>query len=422
MKKTLIYICLLLLWLSSSAQSTKEETLRNLNQTAGLYYSYEQIAYPSTAAPAGYKPFYISHYGRHGSRWHASETVYENPYEILTKADQAGVLTALGKDLLRRMAIITADAKDRNGDLSPRGVQEHRFIAEQMYKSYPEVFSTKGGRECNISCRSTIVPRCILSMAAASERLKELNPQIQITREASQRYMSFLSNDTELRAIQKSIKPEISELRKAAVKSERLVNSLFSDRKFVKENIKSQHSFVTDLYSVASIMQDVDYLGFNIYDIFTHDELYTMWLLRNYQMYLDCGPSARFGHRTMSGAIPLLQNFIEEADKAIVDGTSASLRFGHDVFLIPLVALMGIEGTYTAVERYEDVASVWSNYIVSPMATNIQMIFYRKKGCDDVLVKFLFKGKESAIALKTDIAPYYHWNDVKEYFAERMKL
>ena len=99
------------------------------------------------------------------------------------------MLTPKGRDLLAKVEVIAADARDRYGDLSPRGVAEHRGIAERMYKAYPEVFSTGDGRECYVQSRSTLVPRCILSMAAFNERLKELNPEIRMTRESSQRYI-----------------------------------------------------------------------------------------------------------------------------------------------------------------------------------------------------------------------------------------
>ena len=53
---------------------------------------------------------------------------------------------------------------------------------------------------------------------------------------------------------------------------------------------------------------------------------------------------------------------------------------------------------------------------IIPMAANIQLIFYRKKGSDDILVKFLLNENETSVpALKTNYAPYYHWSDVKEY-------
>ena len=52
---------------------------------------------------------------------------------------------------------------------------------------------------------------------------------------------------------------------------------------------------MNDLYCVASVMQDVDYLDCSFYDLFTPDELYAFYAVRNYQMYLEEGPSAEFG-------------------------------------------------------------------------------------------------------------------------------
>ena len=63
-----------------------------------------------------------------------------------------------------------------------------------MYCSFPEIFSTADGRLCRIRARSTLVPRCILSMAAFNERLKELNPAISTTRDASERYIDYMAH------------------------------------------------------------------------------------------------------------------------------------------------------------------------------------------------------------------------------------
>ena len=70
MKRQTILLLLSVLLLSggAAAQSTKEQTLEDLNRTAALYYCYENHPRAAaTPAPEGYEPFYISHYGRHGS-------------------------------------------------------------------------------------------------------------------------------------------------------------------------------------------------------------------------------------------------------------------------------------------------------------------------------------------------------------------
>ena len=110
--------------------------------------------------------------------------------------------------------------------------------------------------------------------------------------------------------------------------------------------------------------------------------------------------------------MPLLRNFVAEADEAIATGAlSASLRYGHDVNVIPLVGLMGIEGCDTRESDYRKVDQAWSCWRVTPMATNIQLVFFRRPDGGDVLVKF---------HLESDLAPYYRWNDVKRYFDERI--
>ena len=41
-----------------------------------------------TPAPAGKKPFYISHYGRHGSRYISNRTGYDTPYKMMIQAEK----------------------------------------------------------------------------------------------------------------------------------------------------------------------------------------------------------------------------------------------------------------------------------------------------------------------------------------------
>ena len=91
------------------------------------------------------------------------------------------------------MLTVWKEAKGHGGDLTPLGVRQHRGIAERMYTSFPEVF--KGNPL--ISARSTIVLRCAMSMVAFGDRLKELNPNLRISYEASEKYMDYLNYHTD---------------------------------------------------------------------------------------------------------------------------------------------------------------------------------------------------------------------------------
>ena len=72
-RKLLIALSIILCPLSISmalAQTSKKEIFNDIYRTGSNYFAYPgPKAKPLTKAPAGYEPFYISHYGRHGSRY-----------------------------------------------------------------------------------------------------------------------------------------------------------------------------------------------------------------------------------------------------------------------------------------------------------------------------------------------------------------
>lgn len=184
---------LMLAAVGATAQTAPAEIAAFPERSAGIYHSYEYIPTAPAPVPEGYTPFYISHYGRHGSRYHLSEKSYSAPLAALRCLDRAGVLTPLGRETLTRVAALSDNARQRYGDLTRRGVREHRAIARRMFEAWPEVFTADDGHEIVVESRSTTVPRVILSMAAFNERLKESNPAIIATREASERFMDYLA-------------------------------------------------------------------------------------------------------------------------------------------------------------------------------------------------------------------------------------
>ena len=105
MKKTILLALSLSLCAFAGAQTTVEELSADWNKLGGLYYAYPGPQSAQTPAPKGYKPFYISHFGRHGSRWLINPATYEATYAILHNADSLGALTELGKSVLERVPI-----------------------------------------------------------------------------------------------------------------------------------------------------------------------------------------------------------------------------------------------------------------------------------------------------------------------------
>lgn len=416
--KTRLLALLLLAATCAVAQPTPAELAARPERSASIYHSYEFLPGPAAPVPAGYKPFYISHYGRHGSRYHSTEAAYAEPLAALRKAAEAGKLTPKGREVLAKVEALAADAEKRYGDLSPRGVQEHRGIAERMYAAYPEVFSTAKGRVCRIESRSTQVPRCILSMAAFNERLKELNPAISATRDASARDMGYLANGPSLKASRKAAGEVADSLTRMRVNPDRLMKSLVTDPSCIDEPLE----LMNELFMLASITQDVSHLGIEpFYEIFTEEELYKLWECENARRYLIMGPSARFGDPIVADAGPLLRNIVETADK-VVEGKSdlsASLRFGHDTYVVPLLALLRAEGTANRVESLDDIAAAWNAQTVTPMGTNVQFIFFRNAKTGDVRVRVMHNERDANLPVAG--GPYYPWKELKKYCESRYR-
>ena len=65
----------------------------------------------------------------------------------------------------------------------------------------------------------------------------------------------------------------------------------------------------------------------------------------------------------------------------------------------------------------------WRDYLMVPMAANIQMIFYRKPGSketDDILVKVLLNEREVTLPVGHVDGPYYNWNVLRKYYLDKI--
>lgn len=416
--KTLAVV-LAIFCLGVNAQTTFEEISADLNKAGGVYLAYPTVETQQTPAPKGYKPFYVSHYGRHGSRYLLSDRDYQWIIQLMEKAETVNGLTPLGHDVLKRLNMVWEEAQGRAGDLTPLGVRQHQGIAERMSKNFPEVF--RGKR--HVSARSTVVYRCAMSMVAFGDRLKQLNPQLDMSYEMSEKYMSYLNyHSARSNAFTHGKKgPWVEEYRKfeeAQVHPDRLVSTLFSNADFIRCEVNPSE-LMWGLYWIAVDMQDME-TPVSFFDLFTAKEMFDLWQCVNYRFYMgNANPLASNGI-VMANAKSLVENILESADAAIKDRSiAATLRFGHDGNVIPLLALLQIENFDVAVAGPAEVYKHWCDFKATPMASNVQIVFFENKA-GDILVKFMHNENELHVPVKTDQWPFYHWNDVKEYYQKRL--
>ncbi len=405
------------------AQNIREELSADFDKAGSNYYAYPGPTERLTPAPHGKKPFYISHYGRHGSRFLIHHREYDYPYSTLEMADRLGKLSEKGKMVFEHVRLLRDEAEGRLGELTPIGALQHQAIAKRMFERFPEVFK---GDVC-VDAKSTIVIRCIISMDNALHQLAALNPKLTITSDASEHDMYYMNLQDRQLYNQKWPK-EASKIYKEYcnkhARHEDPMLRLFNDSSYAWKNINLSRLNLA-MFKLASSVQGTKYHDqFSIFkDLYTDDELYHNWLQVNAYWYISYGSSPHNGGTQPFSQRNLLKKIIEEADSSIaIDHPGATLRFGHETMVLPLTCLLGINGfdqQVTDLEKLEERG--WVNYKVFPMAANLQIVFYRKNPKDnDVLIKVLLNENEATLPIKTDCAPYYHWKDFRDFCLEKL--
>lgn len=449
---TITTMLLLFLALMAQAQTAREDFKRNIDLAGDNYTAYQGPQKKLSAAPKGYEPCYISHYGRHGSRYLIGKGAYDRPLQVLGDAEKASMLTERGRKLLEQMKVIHADVQGHHEELTLLGAEQHQGIAQRMFDRFPTLFTGNVW----VDAKSSTVIRCILSMSNEIMELKAKNPQLDIRMDASAGDMQYIIMDD--KELNRQKMPKGSEAEKAwnAFRDEhynpqRVMNAIFSSEDYWREKVKDPYYFVVDhLWKICVSMQGTELRhSMSLYDLFTEEELYNIWLCRNANWYITYGPSPLNGGTQIYAQRNLIKKMIEEADAALapqVDGATgatgkadaaraqstpsakgkkltANLRFGHEVVVMPAVCFLNLNGYGT---KWTDLGEVeknqWYDYRIFPMGSNIQLIFFQgKKGADDILVQVLLNEDEATIPdLKPVKGCFYKWQDVRKYCLDKL--
>ncbi|MBQ7427341.1 MAG: GH92 family glycosyl hydrolase [Prevotella sp.] len=348
----------------------------------GVYYAYPVTETVLASAPEGFEPFYISHYGRHGSRWVTSDKRY---IWVNQQFEDQKNLTKLGKSLRKRLQKVWKNAQGNGGKLTPLGGSQHRGIAHRMYQNFPQLFTA----EARLTAHSSVVGRCKSSMENFVSELKSLNPSIQIdpvTREEDMDWIAYTSPEQKALEQRTNVPLKIS--------PERFVKALFIDPSKVEDPTK----LLLELHTIASDMQDVE-LDISLYDLYTMEEMEAVYAKNNEGMTTIHGDVIQNEGIPARSAISLWQRIEADADAAIArGGVGADLRFGHDSNLFRLMNLMQIAPKDMPMDE------------LLPMAANLQMIFYRNAQ-GDVIVQLLHN--EQSMGFK-------NWKELKQQVSTRI--
>lgn len=424
MKRFYSITVLVLLAALTLTAGVREDFKANPKLSANNYQAYPVDGFPAiTAAPAGYEPFFINHYGRHGSRWLINGKKYSKPLELLEKAQREGKLTARGEEVRMILRDVNEARQGRLGELSDLGAEQHQGIARRMYQNFPQVFQDGAP----VIARSTVVIRCILSMQNEVDMLASLNPRLKITTDASQATMYYMNySDSVVKPLRASQADLLDKYEKKWVNPKHMLKKLFNDQRWVKANLNDDEarSMMLSMFDVVGNMQSHRlFQNVNLYDLFSADDIYNVWRYNNAYWYILSGETPLTQCRVDYIEANLLRNIIEDADRAITGDNpwpGASLRFGHESVVLPLCCLMGLNGADYQTTDLETLDQHWQTYKIFPMAANIQLVYFRQAGNDDILMLPLLNEREATLPIATDIAPYYHWSDVRDYFIDKL--
>lgn len=436
MNRRLLFLFILLIPFISSAQNhgndkEKAEQARAIvrndrTMAAGLDRVYNPPQ-KTAAAPKGWETFYISHYGRHGSRFAYSGNTYKEFYNALLKGDKNDNLTAEGKKALSQMEKLYEWTLYRVGDLTRKGWNQHQAIAERMVSANRNAF--KDGKIDAVASSSV---RSIMSMSSFCLKVGRMAPdadiyehqgiyEIQATAPNSGRNPLALKGE-------KTTSPySISEMEmfyKVMPDYMTVLGRFFRSPEAVAEYIRKDgqddkyrmFDFFIYLYMLEAGQASLDAAP-EFPSIFTSDEFARMWEVDNFHRFNEY-----IAYKTPCCSVWL--DMVNKAEERITSGEKgADLRFGHDHVLMTLLMIANIEGFDEFPADAQELPAVFRTFR-SPMAGNIQLIFYRKKGhantpANDIRVRLLLNEEPSSFApLDKDENGLYKWSELKKYLLD----
>ena len=421
MKKILsLSILLLLGWsvtVNAQRYGVREEVRADWNKSSGLDCLVDPSLKAQTPVPKGYEAVYISHYGRHGSRYAYTSEAYTILLNMLSEGRKQGNLTPKGEALLDELEPFWDYVQYRVGDLTEIGWNQHQEIARTMVTSFPTVF----GKGSEVDACSSASVRAIMSMSSCCTAISRLSPETKVYEHQGMTDIQATrpnqgSNPFKYQGPEEAFPyPESSErffLRHFPTYKDVLARLFKNPEPAMGQ--RNPYDVFFHLYMFVAGMNSLPAdVRLDVKDFFTVEEYATLWETDNYERFREY-----HAYRTPCSSI--VDDMVAKASEMLAAGKrGAHLRYGHDHVVMALEMIMNLDGFDEAPENPDDLV-YWFQTFRSPMAANIQYVFFQpKKGrSGDTLVKVLLNGEEAHLGALEGF-PYYRWEDVKAYLQER---
>ncbi len=415
-------------------------------QVFGCFKNFNPLSYLATKSPyeapshtpasdmGECRAIHINHLGRHGSRYAVNNHDIDNLAPMVARAQRENALKEpLGAELVTFLDKARLANSHNLGKLTEQGRQEHRGIAERMYKNFPELFSQTPHHKI-ITLRNTHIQRTKDSLDAFLGRLSEFEPSLlqrtQISSTQSHECDPLLRffdncNAYERYVSEHSWAPQVKDAVWGAAAQRQILEFLsriFSDEFINELGTKKQKQLAHNIYSLCQLEADVDQtkIKTGFCSFFTTDSLleYFSWE-EDAATYFSKGFAGKSGHIAHRIACPLVADFIAATDRAINDPAHApiaDLRFAHAETIMPFLVQIGlyhedsIETMLTKPEQRK-----FRTAAVAPMAANVQWILYQ---CADnkYKIRMLHNEKNIPFAIPgCENSSSCEWSMVKNY-------
>ncbi len=400
----------------------REQVRADWIKSSGLDCLYDASPKAYAPAPRGYVPVYVSHYGRHGSRYPYTEKVYTILMDMLAEGFKNGNLTDYGQKLLAELERFWEKGQYKIGNLTPLGWQQQQEIATVMVASFPSAF----GSGSRIDACSSASTRSIVSMSSFISGIARLSPKTEVY--AHQGILDVQATRPNMDGVNPfrytgpsypfpySETSEAFFLRKFPRYMD-VLGRLFKDPAVCLGKYRPYDVFFHLYMLVAGMNSIPEEDRLDVAGIFTPEEFSILWETDNYERFREYS-----NYRTSCSSI--VDDIIAKTEARLASGErGADLRFGHDHVVMSLLMIMDIDH-FGHIPACPDDLVYWFQTFRSPMGANLQLVFYRPgKGEGGTLVKLLFNGEEARFgSLNTIAGPYYRWEDLRAYLNDRTAL
>ena len=408
------------------AQSVADELREDVRRAAGMHYALTLHEAHDTPPPAGKRPFYINHYGCPSAYYLERPEYYDDPYRTLLRADSLGKLTEMGKRALHKVAQLRREARDRTGELTETGKLQAKELARQLAQRLPEMFTDS----TFVDVRSIVQNHCLLTSGEAALQMSFTHQPLGMKISASHRSQPWMNpQDKRLEALRDDT-TAMARYNEFAARwapdNTHLMTTLFNDAEYAKSVDAATLS--RQLFDLAGCTQYIEEMrsketAFSLYDVFEQEDLHRHWMRRNAWAYIRYGGcTLNGGHQPYIQRKPLW-NLIHQCDSVMtLDYPVVHLRYTHETTVMSLICLLELNGFGLRTGQLDSLEALgWVDYRIAPMGGSMMMIHYRTDKDDtDPLVRVLLNGQEARLPIESDLAPYYHWVDVKRYYLRKL--